>query len=156
VSETVVTDRFRVSLPAREAPDVTVIIVNYNTGHLFGRMFASLEASREGRSCQVVVVDNASRDDSVEILRRDYPSVELIENSVNVGFGRANNQALSLARGRYILLLNTDAFVSPDTLRKTISFMDAHPRCGVLGVTHRADGSLQPSCRYSQLRGIYS
>ena len=73
----------------------------------------------------------------------------MIANSVNVGFGRANNQALPHVRGRYVLLLNTDAFVSADTLPKTVSFMDAHPRCGVLGVKLVGeDGSLQPSCRY--------
>ena len=66
-----------------------------------------------------------------------------------MGFGRANNQALTRTRARYVLLLNTDAFVSPDTLTKTVEFMDAHPRCGVLGVKLVGlDGKLQPSCRY--------
>jgi len=75
--------------------------------------------------------------------------VELIENKVNVGFARANNQALPHARGRYLLLLNTDAFIAPDTLQKTLEFMDTHPRCGVLGVKLVGrDGALQPSCRY--------
>ena len=83
---------------------------------------------------QVIVVDNASRDDSVEVLRTRFPEAELIENRTNVGFGRANNQALPLVRGRYVLLLNTDAFVSSDTLPKTVRFMDAQPGCGVLGV----------------------
>ena len=66
-----------------------------------------------------------------------------------MGFGRANNQAVPRARGRYLLLLNTDAFVAPDTLTEDIGFMDAHARYGVLGVKLvGADGSLQPSCRY--------
>jgi GT2 family glycosyltransferase len=131
------------------APDVTVIVVNYNTEHLLDRMFASLEASRGALRLQVIVVDNASRDRSVEKLRTDYPNVELIENSANVGFARANNQAVPRVRGRYVLLLNTDAFVSPDTLTKTVEFMDGNPRCGVLGVklVGESDG-LQPSCRY--------
>src|ERR1041385_3939604 len=111
-----------------DQPDVTVLLVNYNGAHLFERLFDALDAAQEGLKCQIIVVDNASRDESVAILRTKYPRAELIENNVNVGFGRANNQALSLARGRYILLLNTDAFVAPDTLRKTIEFMDAHPR----------------------------
>ena len=114
--------------------DLTVVVVNYNTAHLLYRMFAALEAAKGALTLQVIVVDNASRDGSVEILRAQFPSVELIENSINVGFGRANNQALPLVRGRYLLLLNTDAFVSPDTLQKTVEFMDSHPRCGVLGV----------------------
>ena len=113
------------------------------------RLFAAIEASRANLSLQIIVVDNASSDGSVELLRTQYPSIELIENKTNVGFGRANNQALPLARGRYVLLLNTDAFVSPDTLSKTVAFMDANPRYGILGVRLvGADGRLQPSCRY--------
>ena len=134
---------------ADERPDVTVVVVNYNTAHLLGRMFAALEAGRGTLKLQVIVVDNASRDGSAEVLRTRFPDAELIENRLNVGFGRANNQALSQARGRYVLLLNTDAFVSSDTLPKTVSFMDANPGCGVLGVRLvGSDGSLQPSCRY--------
>jgi N-acetylglucosaminyl-diphospho-decaprenol L-rhamnosyltransferase len=130
-------------------PDVTVVVVNYNTAHLLDRMFAALEAGRGALSLQVIVVDNASRDSSVETLRTRYPSVELITNPTNVGFARANNQALPAMRGRYVLLLNTDAFVSTDTLVKTVDFMETHPRCGVLGVKLvGCDGTLQPSCRY--------
>jgi N-acetylglucosaminyl-diphospho-decaprenol L-rhamnosyltransferase len=128
---------------------VTVIVVSYNTAHLLDRMFSALDAAREKLNLQVIVVDNASRDGSVDILRKRYPSTELIVNQTNVGFGRANNQALPRVRGRYVLLLNTDAFVSPDTLQKTVSFMDGHPRCGVLGVKLVGEGgSVQPSCRY--------
>ena len=128
---------------AVEPPDISVVVVNYNTAHLLGELFAALEASRGTLKLQVIVVDNASRDGSVDILRAKYPDVELIENPTNVGFGRANNQALPRIRGRYILLLNTDAFVAPDTLQKTVDFMEAHPRCGVLGVKLvRRDGTL--------------
>jgi GT2 family glycosyltransferase len=82
-------------------------------------------------------------------LRSEYPDVELIENETNVGFGRANNQALPFMRGRFFLLLNTDAFVATNTLLTTINYMDTHPRCGVLGVKLVGEsGNLQPSCRY--------
>ena len=138
-------------IPARtsEHPDVSVVVVNYNTAYLLDRMFAALEAGRGGLKLQMIVVDNASHDNSVEILRTRYPGVELIENAANVGFARANNQAIPLARGRYVLLLNTDAFVSQDTMPKTVSYMDAHARCGVLGVKLvNQTGSLQPCCRY--------
>jgi N-acetylglucosaminyl-diphospho-decaprenol L-rhamnosyltransferase len=132
-----------------ERPDITVVLVSYNTAHLFDQLFACLDAARGSLKLQVIAVDNASRDDSVKVLRTRFPGVELIDNQTNIGFGRANNQALSLARGRYLLLLNTDAFVAPDTLQKTVDFMDAHPRCGVLGVKLVGrDGALQPSCRY--------
>src|SRR5262245_2619402 len=134
---------------AVEAPDMSVVVINYNTAHLLDEMFAALEAAHGALKLQVIVVDNASRDGSVDILRTKYPNVELIENSVNVGFGRANNQALHRAQGRYLLLLNTDAFVAPDTLQKTLDFMDAHSGCGVLGVKLVGhDGALQSSCRY--------
>jgi GT2 family glycosyltransferase len=128
---------------------VSVIVVNYNTVHLLDRMFAALDAGRGDLKLQVIVVDNASRDNSAEVLRAQHPDAQLITNPTNLGFGRANNQALPHLRGRYVLLLNTDAFVSSDTLQKTVSFMDAHPQCGVLGVRLVGeDGALQPSCRY--------
>jgi N-acetylglucosaminyl-diphospho-decaprenol L-rhamnosyltransferase len=126
-----------------------VIVVNYNTAHLLTRMFAALRSGQGNFGLQVIVIDNASHDGSVAFLKANFPNVELIENAKNVGFGRANNQALPLIRGRYILLLNTDAFISSDTLTKTISFMDENPRCGVLGVKLAGeDNVLQPSCRY--------
>ena len=129
-------------------PDVSILVVNYNTVHLLGRFFSAIEAAKANLSIQIIVVDNASHDDSLQLLRTKYPDVELIENNVNVGFGRANNQAQSKALGRYLLLLNTDAFVAPDTLVKTIGFMDLHPEYGVLGVKLiGADGKVQPSCR---------
>lgn len=130
--------------------DLSVIVVNFNTAHLLDEMFRTLEASARDITMQVIVVDNASKDDSVAVLRRDYPMAELIVNDRNVGFGRANNQALPHLAGRQVLLLNTDAFVSPDTLAKTMAYMDQHPECGVLGVRLVGrDGELQPSCRYA-------
>jgi GT2 family glycosyltransferase len=136
-------------LRANERPDVTIVVVSYNTAHLLERLFAAIEAACTTLEAQLIVVDNASHDNSVDIFRSKFPKAELIENRINVGFARANNQAISRARGRYILLLNTDAFLEPDTLRKTVDFMDSHLHCGVLGVKLVGlDGSLQPSCRY--------
>lgn len=132
-----------------DEPDLSIVIVNYNTGHLFDRLFSSLATAQGTLKLQTILIDNASHDDSTNIIINRFPSVELIQNSINVGFGRANNQAVPRIRGRYILLLNPDAFVSPDTLMKTISFMDQNPRCGILGVKLIGqDGSLQPSCRF--------
>ena len=129
--------------------DITIALVNYNTGHLLDRLFSAIAAAQGDLKLQMIVIDNASRDDSIELLRGKYPDVELIENIINVGFGRANNQALARMRGRYLLLLNTDAFVAPDTLIKTIRFMEQNPRSGILGVKLVGeDGSLQPSCRF--------
>jgi GT2 family glycosyltransferase len=130
-------------------PDLTVILVNYNTEHLLDRLFSCLSAASGDLLIQTILVDNASQDNSVATLRAKYPAVELIENQVNVGFGRANNQALPLVRGRYVLLLNTDAFVAPDTLVNTYRFMEQNPQSGILGVKLVGeDGSLQPSCRF--------
>jgi GT2 family glycosyltransferase len=134
---------------AVDRPDVTVVLVSYNTVHLLEKVLAAIDTARNGLSSQVIVVDNASIDGSGELLMHKYPQVELIANQTNIGFARANNQAVTCVRGRYVLLLNTDAFVSPDTLHKTIGFMDANPRCGVLGVKLIGRGGLlQPSCRY--------
>ncbi|MGE5469635.1 MAG: glycosyltransferase family 2 protein [Bacteroidota bacterium] len=129
-----------------KAIDITVIMVSYNTEALLPLALNALQRAAKAVTLQVIIVDNASRDGSVELIRRDFPECELIVNQQNVGFGRANNQALELVRGRYVLLLNTDAFVAPDTLRKTLTYMDAHPRCGVLGVRLVGrDGEVQPS-----------
>jgi N-acetylglucosaminyl-diphospho-decaprenol L-rhamnosyltransferase len=132
------------------ACDVSVILVSYNTAALLPPCLDRLGAALRDLHAQVFIVDNASRDDSVRILREHYSRYEIVENPVNVGFGRANNQVLDRATGRYLLLLNTDAYVEPDALAKTIAYMDAQPRCGVLGVKLvGSDGSLQPSCRYT-------
>lgn len=129
--------------------DLSIVVVNYNTCHLLAELFASIARATQGLSLQVIVVDNASTDRSVEHLQKSAYPIELVLNQKNVGFGRANNQALPLVRGRHVLLLNTDAFVSQDTLTKTVAWMDEHPACGVLGVKLIGrDGALQPSCRY--------
>ncbi|HWI11017.1 MAG TPA: glycosyltransferase family 2 protein [Burkholderiaceae bacterium] len=132
-----------------DAIDVTALIVNYNTKELLRPCIDALRASASGLRLQIVIVDNASRDGSPEWLRAEFGDCDLIFNTSNVGFGRANNQALALARGRHVLLLNTDAFVRPDSIGNTVRFLDAHPRCGLLGVRLVGlDGTLQPSCRY--------
>ena len=136
-------------LAPRGDVDVSVIVVNYNTAHLLHDMRSALERSAHGLRIELIIIDNASRDDSAEVLRRDFAHATLIFNDSNVGFGRANNQGLAHAHGRHVLLLNTDAFVAEDTLPKTVQYMDAHPECGVLGVRLEGrDGVLQPCCRY--------
>jgi len=129
--------------------DIDCVIVSYNTEALLPACLAHLKAASHSAHVQTIFVDNASRDRSAEMISTVFPECKLIANPENVGFGRANNQALPLAKGRYVLLLNTDAFVAPDTLVKTISYMDAHPKCGILGVRLEGrDGVLQPCCRY--------
>jgi N-acetylglucosaminyl-diphospho-decaprenol L-rhamnosyltransferase len=129
--------------------DLSVIIVNYNTRHLLEPCFNALEAASVNLNIQYCIVDNASGDGSVDELRACYPANPLIINDENVGFGRANNQCISSINAEFVLLLNTDAFVSEDTLKKTLEYMASTPECGVLGVKLIGrDGVLQPSCRY--------
>lgn len=128
--------------------DISVILVSYNTVELTKDALTKLFASVGNFEMEVFVIENASRDNSAEVLKT-YPNIKLIENNQNVGFGRANNQALPHIKGRYVLLLNTDAFVEPDALEKTMKYMDKNPKCGMLGVRLLGrDGTLQPSCRY--------
>jgi N-acetylglucosaminyl-diphospho-decaprenol L-rhamnosyltransferase len=129
--------------------DLTALIVNYNTAHLLEKCVGDLRASALGLNLQICVLDNASRDDSVAVLNSKFSDCVIKINDSNVGFGRANNQLLEGAVGKYILLLNTDAFVAVDSLTKTIAYMDGNPECGVLGVRLVGrEGDLQPSCRY--------
>ena len=128
---------------------ISVILVSYNTAKMSVQALDSLFASQGDFTLEVFVVDNASKDDSVQVIQKAYPNITLIENKENVGFGRANNQVLNLVKGDYILLLNTDAFVQVDTLQKTVQYLQTHLYCGVLGVKLLGrDGELQPSCRY--------
>lgn len=129
--------------------DISVILVSYNTIEMTRKALSHLFTSTGDFEFEIFIIDNASKDNSADIIRKEYPQITLIENKQNVGFGRANNQALPFVRGRYVLLLNTDAFIEPDTISRTVQYMDAHPKCGILGVKLLGrDGTLQPSCRF--------
>jgi len=129
--------------------DLTTIIVNYNTVNLLPDCIEKLRNACSDISSEIIIVDNASKDESALLLQREYTDCKLIINADNVGFGRANNQCISFIRGRYVLLLNTDAFVAENSIDKTIAYMDSHSECGILGVKLLGrDGDLQPSCRY--------
>jgi GT2 family glycosyltransferase len=129
-------------------PDISVIIVSFNTRDLLRDCLAALRKEADGISNEVFVVDNASRDGSAEMVEVEFPEVTLIRSSINLGFGGANNQAIKLATGRYIVLLNSDAFLKPNALRKSIDYLDAEPRIGLGGARlNGADGAWQPSSR---------
>lgn len=126
-----------------------ILIVNFNTANLLPAMFESCQQATGDIDVRYWVVDNASQDNSASVLREHFPYVGLVENKRNIGFGRANNQLLPHVTGDYVLLLNTDAFVAPDTLQRTLAYMESNPQCGVLGVKLLGrNGDLQPSCRY--------
>ncbi|MBI1265799.1 MAG: glycosyltransferase [Cryomorphaceae bacterium] len=113
---------------------LTVVIVNYNVEHFLEQCLLSVEIAMKAVSCEVFVVDNQSVDGSCAMVRERFPWVKLIANTDNVGFSRANNQAMRIAAGEYVLLLNPDTVVEEDTFEKVVEFMDRHPDAGGLGV----------------------
>ncbi len=113
---------------------LSVIIVNYNVRHFLEQCLRSVLEACEGIEAEIRVVDNNSVDGSVEMIRDKFPEIKLIANTENLGFSKANNQALAISEGEYVLLLNPDTLVESDTFRKCLAFMDAHPDAGGLGV----------------------
>jgi GT2 family glycosyltransferase len=114
--------------------DLSVVIVNYNVAYFLEQCLNAVLAASKTLKVQVFVVDNNSVDGSVEMVQSKFPQVHLIANKENVGFSRANNQALVISDARYLLLLNPDTVVEEDTFSKIVSFMDEHPDGGGLGV----------------------
>ena len=126
--------------------DLTVSIVSYNTRNLLKGCLNSVYENIRGIKFEVIVIDNNSTDDSVEMIRKEFPQVILIQNKENVGFAKANNQALSGGKGRFFLLLNSDTKVLPNSIEGMVKFMDLHPEVGVVGCEQiRPDGSIQPT-----------
>ncbi len=115
--------------------DISIIIVNYNVRHFIKRTIESVYASKvDGVTFDIHVVDNASIDGSVDMIRSSFPEVHLIANKDNVGFSTANNQAISVAKGDYILVLNPDTVIQEDTLQVCYDYMINHKDVGALGV----------------------
>jgi GT2 family glycosyltransferase len=128
--------------------DLSTIIVNWNTRDLLASCLESVVVTmHDNLDSEIIVVDNASTDGSAAMVRERFPQVHLIENSENVGFARANNQAIRQSRGRYVLLLNSDTEVSQRALKTMTAFMEEHPRSGGCGPRLlNGDGTLQVSC----------
>lgn len=128
--------------------DISIIIVNYNTRQLTLDCLASVYTSQTSYLYELIVVDNASHDGSVEAIREAYSEVRLIANRDNTGFAVANNQGMEIAKGHYILLLNSDTVVQPDTLETMVGFMDRHPEMGASGCkVILPDGTLDKACK---------
>ena len=143
-------------------PDLSIVIVNWNVRDLLRRCLQSINPKSQWANGQnhigsfvidhlaieVIVVDNASTDGSVEMVRREFPQVRLIACEVNLGYTGGNNRGISASQGRYILLLNPDTEVVGDALPTMVSYMDAHPDVGALGPQLlNPDGSIQSSRR---------
>jgi len=116
-----------------ETLDLSVIIVNWNVKDLLRECLKSLYAATRGIAFEVFVVDNASTDGSSQMVQGEFPQVHLIENTANLGFARANNQAIRLSQGRHVLLLNPDTVVLPDALTRMVRFADSHLQIGAIG-----------------------
>lgn len=127
--------------------DVAWIVVTWNAKDVVRRCLASLGAAGGGLDCQLIVVDNASSDGTPAMVEREFPSAALIRNAENLGFARANNAGLRLARARYVCLVNSDVIVPPGCLPSMVAYMDANPSVGLLGPRMLdAAGDPAPSC----------
>ena len=113
---------------------LSVVIVNYNVEHFLEQCLYSVRRAMQDIEGEVFVVDNNSVDGSLKMLAAKFPEVKVIANKDNVGFAKANNQAIRISTGEYVLLLNPDTVVEDDTFSKCIAFMDSHPDAGGLGV----------------------
>lgn len=131
-----------------ETVDVSVCIANWNCKDLLRNCLRSLLEQPQGLSLEVIVVDNNSRDGAADMVAAEFPEVLLIRNGGNFGFARANNQAATSARGRYLFFLNNDTVIPPMSLRPLVQFAEAHPEVGMVGPRLRdPQGRLQISYR---------
>jgi GT2 family glycosyltransferase/lipopolysaccharide/colanic/teichoic acid biosynthesis glycosyltransferase len=130
--------------------DLTIVIVNYNVKEFLEQSIISIKKSCRNIEYELVVVDNASSDGSIELIRQNFPEIKLITNTENKGFAAANNQAIKRAQGEFILLINPDTIVQEDTFSVILNFFKNHPECGMVGCKIlNPDGSLQLACRRS-------
>jgi GT2 family glycosyltransferase len=128
--------------------DLSVVIVSFNTRDLLRKCLQTLERDAEGIAHETIVTDNASSDGSADMVAGEFPTVRLIRSDANLGFAGANNRGFAIARGRYVALLNSDAFPEPGGLRRSIEHMDAQAEVAVGGGRIvGSDGSWQPSAR---------
>jgi hypothetical protein len=125
---------------------LSIVIVNFNTKDLLAQCLDSLYSTVRKYEFEIIVVDNNSYDDSVNMIKNKYPEVYLIENKKNVGFACANNQGMQVGKGDYFLLLNPDTIVCEDTIDKIVDFMESNPKIGVMGPkVLNKDGTIQPT-----------
>lgn len=137
-------------------PTLSICIVGWNVAGDLRGCLHSLYEREQGIDYEVIVVDNGSRDGTLEMLRREFPQVLRVENRENRGFGTANNQGIRLARGGYVLFLNPDTLVHPGALAKMVAFLRDRPGVGVVGPKLlSADGSLQPAARRFPGWGVF-
>ena len=128
--------------------DLSIIIVSWNTQDLLRKCLNSIYQNLDGLNLEIFVVDNNSSDKTAQMVKAEFPQVNLITNNKNLGFAKANNQAIKQVKGEYLLLLNPDTEILNNGLIKSLQFMKSHQSCGVMGPKMLfEDKSLQPSVR---------
>lgn len=126
---------------------LSIIIVNWNTRNILRDCLESVYSGTKKVQFEIIVIDNASTDDSVAMVKSNFPQVVLIENSENRGFAAANNQGMAIAKGRYVLLLNNDTIILDKAVDVVVAFAQGHPKAGVVGCrVLNEDKTLQSSC----------
>ena len=129
-------------------PQISVIIVSFNTCNLLRDCLNTLIKESGNINYETIVIDNASKDNSAEMVATEFPEIKLICNNENLGFAAANNIGFAQAQGEYIVLLNSDAFLQPYALERALAYMQANPKIGIGGARLiNQDGSWQPSSR---------
>jgi GT2 family glycosyltransferase len=127
--------------------DVSVVIVSWNTQELVRECLKSLESARTRLSVEIILVDNASADDTVKLVREQFPWVKVVQNATNVGFAKANNIGIGISSGEYIALINSDVVVPDGCLEKMVDYLNQHTDIGMLGPKMiLRDGSVGQSC----------
>lgn len=137
---------------------LSVVIINWNIKELLHTCLVSLVEEIKSIKHEIILVDNASEDGSQEMIKKKFPGIDLIENKENVGFPRANNQVLSKCRGEYVMLLNPDTFIRPNSILRMVTFLDANKEYGAVGPKIlRPDGSIQMecACNFPTLAGMF-
>jgi GT2 family glycosyltransferase len=140
--------RFAITASTGESrPALSVIVISYNTRGMTLSCLRTLGVELHGSDAEILLVDNASHDGSVDAVRTAFPHVRVIASATNVGFGAANNLAMKAARGRFFLLLNSDAFPKPGAVAALMQYLETHPKVGAVGPRLlNEDGSMQLSC----------
>src|SRR5262245_59542431 len=139
-------------------PDLSIILISFNSAGWLRRCLASIVANPGSKTLEILLVDNGSRDDSLEVARTMWPDAILLPQAANVGYVKANNIALTRAAGRYVMFLNNDTEILPQCFDEIVDFMDAHPEAGLVGPTLlNPDGSDQGTARRfpTILNGIF-
>jgi len=138
---------YRESKGEQELLDVSIVMVSYNQAAYLERALETIYQTIQGLSFEVIVVDNASTDDTVERIRFKYPQVKLVENGRNYGFPIAINRGIQFSRGRYILVLSTDTELLPNSVSAMMRILDSQPSVSAVGCRLMwPDGRTQVSC----------